>query len=200
MRIRATAVGFALALVWTSAAQAQPWRYTDSKGRVHWTNDINQLPPKLRKRVLAKRARKKPQRPLLTPPAAAPEPAPAPARSGEKPTERPGFAPAELSRGVFAEPKAKPKPKAPPLAVTPTVDWNARVADASAKAEAARARVAAAEKELQAAVFLLSTVPSGPAFARRNKALAEEKAAMVALRQAETNLVKTKADAQRARR
>jgi hypothetical protein len=33
-------------------AVAQPWRYVDEKGEVHYTNDVMQLPPKQRARVL----------------------------------------------------------------------------------------------------------------------------------------------------
>lgn len=31
---------------------AQPWRYVDSKGQVHYTSNVDELPPKMRQRIL----------------------------------------------------------------------------------------------------------------------------------------------------
>lgn len=41
-----------------ATASAQPWRYVDKRGHVNYTNNINQLPPKLRKKVRAAIERK----------------------------------------------------------------------------------------------------------------------------------------------
>ena len=91
-------------LVTAPALGAQPWRYTDDQGQVHWTNDIYQLPKRQREAVQAKRkARAEAQAEAR----AAQQP-----KSGEAPTagtdaprqdaEQPPAA--ALMRGVFTAP------------------------------------------------------------------------------------------------
>ncbi len=186
--MRWTLLVFAL----VGVSDAQPWRYTDDRGQVHWTNDVYQLPPRLRDRALAKiKAKQK-----LTQESQ---------KLKQKTDAPPGFrssGPAEFSKDVFAAPKAKPRRKAKrQLAPEPkAIDWDGRVAKAQAKTDAAQSRFDASQKELQAAQFLLATVPSGPAYARRNKALDEDKASRAALKSSKADLEKTKFEAARSRR
>ncbi|MCA9557858.1 MAG: DUF4124 domain-containing protein, partial [Myxococcales bacterium] len=49
--MRGVIVGLALACA--APAAAQPWRYEDAQGRVHYTSDVNQLPKDKRDRILA---------------------------------------------------------------------------------------------------------------------------------------------------
>lgn len=171
-------------------AHAQPWRYTDDKGQVHWTNDPYQLPPKLRDKALARREAK---REAAARKKKAQEPAPAAAGA---PSQAAPVAAPRLDDSVFG--RKKPKPVAQLAPVKPKVDWAARIRAAEAKVERARAVSEVTDKELTAARVSLATVVSGPAYARRNLAVTADTAAKADLAAATAELERLKEEAAKA--
>ncbi len=176
-------------------AYAQPWRYTDDKGQVHWTNDPYQLPPTLRARVLArreaarskkaKRAKKKAEPSKGAPVAAPAQQAPA--------------APTSLNEDVFSTPKSRRKRRAAPREpAKAAVDWAGRIRAAEAEVAKAKAKAETTNTELTKARVQLATVVSGPAYARRNTAVKADTAAKSAVAAAEAELARVKEEARRA--
>ena len=163
-------------LVTAPALGAQPWRYTDDQGQVHWTNDIYQLPKRQREAVQAKRkARAEAQAEAR----AAQQP-----KSGEAPTagtdaprqdaEQPPAA--ALMRGVFTAPptmRSAPKPLARGSRKATKrggVDWGQRIRDAEARLQGAKTDLARGKEALVKARRQALIVPSGRAFAQRTMA------------------------------
>ncbi len=147
-------------------AAAQPWRYTDDRGQVHWTNDVHQLPPHLRARVLAKRKAAEEARQAAEEAKGEAEEAPP-----KKAEDDPALKATRLGRGVFdSEQAASPPPKKTPPAAPradPTQQRLARLRDEVGKL---RAALVGANADLQAARMAAINVPDGRNYARRNEA------------------------------
>lgn len=153
---------FAFALV--SVAQAQPWR-VKKDGRIIWTNNVEDLPPKARQIVLERWAKEKAEKA-----AAAANPETAPAKK-ITPETNPEMFPQVGAAAVRANNRANP-PQKQDGAQKPKPPSPEAARRAKARAEAARL-----EEELQVAKGDLVQarrkayeVPSGQAYDARNKA------------------------------
>lgn len=144
-----------LTVLMAAPAAAQPWRYEDAQGRVHYTSDVNKLPKAKRDRVLAAREEERKRRAALPDAGATPPPVVRPAPPRRPPPPRPK--PSETEDG--AERAAKD-------AGAPAIDHAAVVRRLEGElADARTARDRARRKALE--------VPSGQAYHAR--ALAEQK-------------------------
>ncbi len=170
-------------LLTAGAAEAQPWRYVKN-GVVHYTSNVDELPPKMKARVLAERAAQDAAKAQAAEAAGvSPEPAPKASSPEASPSIRPGrikgrparAAGSPMPRDVGERPPAPSKP-APPEPPAPTVAE--RRAELQAELTAARAALVAARRQA-----LL--VPDGRAYAARTAAeqrVAELEAALAALK------------------
>jgi hypothetical protein len=135
-------------------ASAQPWRYEDSKG-VHYTSDVNRLPPKLRDRILKAREAERARQTALG--EAPPPVVPVPARRSPRAPTRPVVTERAPERGPKPEGRARAPKENPKVVVA------RRVAELTAKiAEAEATLLRLRRKALE--------VPSGMAYDARNKA------------------------------
>lgn len=165
------------ALLLALPAGAQPWRY-EKDGAVHYTSDVNQLPPKLRARILAARAAED---------AAKAEAAEVEAAAPQAPPVRPDVRPGRI-KGQPAREAGSPMPadvgERPPAPIEETAPTPPQETRAEKKArlakELAAARLALADARRQALL-----IPDGHTYAVRTAAerrVAELEAELAALR------------------
>lgn len=159
----------ALALLLAAPAAAQPWRY-EKDGVVGYTDNLDDLPPAMKARILAARA----ARADAGPPDAAPpvEPDAAP-----PPEARPGRIKGEPARPAGSPPVAPPDPPKPPPEPEP--------APAGPDLAALRAELAEARAALTAARRQALLVPDGRTFAARTAAEARVAELEAAIRDAQ---------------
>lgn len=136
-RLAAHAAALVALLGLAAPAAAQPWRYVDKKGRVHYTNDPNKLPAKKRKRAFEKLEKKRARAAAEAAAAAAAQPESAAATSAASiPLPAP-----ESAASKAPEPTAhdlwKEKMQAADKAVS---DLNTALSEARETAQAARRR------------------------------------------------------------
>ncbi len=150
-------------------AAAQPWRYEDAGGRVHYTSDVNQLPKAQRDRILAAREAELKRRAALPDAGAAPPPAARPAPPRRSPPARPKRS--ETEEGADEAPDGRAE------AAAPVVDPAAEVRRLEGElADARAARDRARRKALE--------VPSGQAYHARAQAEQKVEALEAALKAA----------------
>ena len=157
-------------------AAAQPWRYVDKKGHVNYTNNINSLPPKYRKKARALVERKKLR--------AAAEAAAAPA------TQAPVGVP---SIGIPSPPSAAAK-SAESKSDEPTAHdkWKARAAEADKAVADLATNLEQAKDSAQAAQRRALLMPTGFNSAAHLKAQERLKSVESQLSDAETARVRTR--------
>lgn len=153
-------------------AAAQPWRYIDKKGGVNYTNNINNLPPKLRKKAREFVERKKQRR--------AAEAAAAPA------TEAPAIA-------IPAPPSAAAK-SAASKSDEPTAHdtWKVKVGEADKAVADLAMNLKQAQSRAQAAQRLALLTPTGFNSAAHLEAQARLKSVESQLVSAEAVRVRTR--------
>lgn len=156
-----------LALCFALPAAAQPWRYVDSRGGVHFTNNPNELPPALRAKAKARLEQKRQEAEAVA--AAEAEAAAAAAAAAKAAGEDPEALPVVAVPSAEAPASAAPESKAP----TARDIWQGKVAEAAKASVALDSELAEARVTAQEASRRAIITPSGQNSAQHAEALAK---------------------------